>query len=66
MDKKYWNKYYKSNYKPFVQSNFSEFVVEALTAESSIIDIGCSQMVGIVFLLTKNLKQLVLIKVLLP
>jgi len=41
VDKKYWNKYYKSNYKPFVQSNFSEFVVEALAAESSIIDIGC-------------------------
>lgn len=41
MDKKYWNKYYKSNYIPFEQSNFSEFVLESLTAESSIIDIGC-------------------------
>jgi len=41
VDKKYWNKYYKSNYIPFEQSNFSEFVLESLTAESSIIDIGC-------------------------
>ena len=41
MDKKYWNEYYKSNYKPFKPSNFSTFVLENLPAGSSIIDIGC-------------------------
>jgi len=41
VDKKYWNEYYKSNYKPFKPSNFSTFVLENLPAGSSIIDIGC-------------------------
>ena len=41
MDKSYWNNYYESNSDPFLNSQFSKFVLSKLVKQKSIIDIGC-------------------------
>ena len=41
MDKSYWNNYYESNADPFLNSQFSKFVLSKLVKQKSIIDIGC-------------------------
>ena len=41
MDKNYWNNYYLQNLKKFPPSSFSKFVLDYLTPNMKLLDIGC-------------------------
>ena len=53
MDKSYWNNYYESNTDPFLNSQFSKFVLSKLVKQKSIIDIGCGNTAEILFFCKK-------------
>ena len=41
MDKSYWESYYTKIQKPFDSSTFAKFVLNKMTPNQTIIDLGC-------------------------
>ena len=56
MDKKYWENYYKDNNKPFLPSDFANYVLNKLDENSTLVDVGCGNGRDSIFFSRNNIK----------